>query len=598
MRRPTPLLPLALSLFALATAFAGTAPGQEARNSTKTIRPEPSALAAKAGMQVQWRDSVDAALTEAAESGRPVFWYVPTIAGSFMDRKTELDRYMMAGPFSWPRTIELLNEHYVPVRQPANKALNARYGIERIEFIEPGYLVLTPEGEETARLDRITTFHPRWFLTPLERLVGLEPSESDTPFAIRQTPVVDPDSPRIEGPPEGAGFLLGVQAFLRGDDAGGEAFWRSAIERDPSHPLAAKMAMELEGYGPFLRGFEVFGPLPDGALVRGEGSQSAAPYEESVLWTRGVEFLAGLQTDGGGFEDSFYDYGGTDGLPNVHVAVTAVCGVALETARADHERAVTAFDLARRYLLDDANLNVADTDEQIWAHLYRLRFLAACMDGDAEAKAWALAPAQRIATTICEAQTSNGPWAHEYPNPMVTASCLVALADVARHGVTVPEQVVDRGCAALERSRTEAGAYTYYMPRGEARARVEANVGRGPLCELALHLWGRSDQERLLAAVRASFEHEEPFFRVRKYDNHSNIHAFGGFFFWYGLRGRVEAISHLEDAAARTRFAERARQQILALPEFDGCFVDSHEIGRAYGTGMALWCLRVLNAID
>jgi len=30
---------------------------------------------------------------------------------------------------------------------------------------------------------------------------------------------------------------------------------------------------------------------------------------------------------------------------------------------------------------------------------------------------------------------------------------------------------------------------------------------------------------------------------------------------------------------------------VLAIPEIDGCFVDSHEIGRSYGTAMALMCL-------
>jgi hypothetical protein len=29
----------------------------------------------------------------------------------------------------------------------------------------------------------------------------------------------------------------------------------------------------------------------------------------------------------------------------------------------------------------------------------------------------------------------------------------------------------------------------------------------------------------------------------------------------------------------------------LKLPELDGCFVDSHELGRVYGTAMALLCL-------
>jgi hypothetical protein len=32
----------------------------------------------------------------------------------------------------------------------------------------------------------------------------------------------------------------------------------------------------------------------------------------------------------------------------------------------------------------------------------------------------------------------------------------------------------------------------------------------------------------------------------------------------------------------------------MELPEFDGCFVDSHELGRCYGTAMALLCFDVL----
>ena len=36
------------------------------------------------------------------------------------------------------------------------------------------------------------------------------------------------------------------------------------------------------------------------------------------------------------------------------------------------------------------------------------------------------------------------------------------------------------------------------------------------------------------------------------------------------------------------------KKLVLDLPEFDGCFVDSHELGRAYGTAMALLCLAAL----
>ena len=40
-----------------------------------------------------------------------------------------------------------------------------------------------------------------------------------------------------------------------------------------------------------------------------------------------------MQRTNGGYYDSDYDFGGTDSLPNVHVAVTALVGMALLDAR-------------------------------------------------------------------------------------------------------------------------------------------------------------------------------------------------------------------------------------------------------------------------
>ena len=80
-----------------------------------------------------------------------------------------------------------------------------------------------------------------------------------------------------------------------------------------------------------------------------------------------------------------------------------------------------------------------------------------------------------------------------------------------------------------------------------------------------------------------------------KYDDHTDNMGYGGFFFWYDMRGRCEAISQLTDDAKRKKLNEKQKQLILKLPELDGCFVDSHELGRCYGTAMALLCLARCN---
>ena len=114
---PAPRLLVLAVAAVIATSIAASI--ATAQNSMRKIRPQPSKLAARAGTAVSWRQDLQAAQKESKKTGKPVFWYVPTLRGSPMDRKREIDRYMMAGPFCWPRLISLLNQHYIPVRARA-----------------------------------------------------------------------------------------------------------------------------------------------------------------------------------------------------------------------------------------------------------------------------------------------------------------------------------------------------------------------------------------------------------------------------------------------------------------------------------------------
>ena len=580
------------------------------QNSGKKIRPEPSAKAALAGMQVKWRESLEAALAEAKTTGKPVFWYVPTVAGSFMDRRTELDRYMLAGPFSWPRTIALLNEHYIPVRHVATREERKAFALEMIEFIEPGYLVLDGTGGELARQDRITTFHPGWFLGPLAARAGVEgapggfPGTANEALAARLiegrfTETVPADAEAM--------FLHGVGLFRTGRGKKAFAAWEQLLAKFPDHPLAAKVAMEMEGHGPLVHGFEIYGPLPAEALVpSGRGTLVAAGvYDENELWGRSLDYLVAMQRASGGFEDSIYDFGGTDGLPNVYTAVTAI----IATGLLEHGAQLTQPDArlekilagALAYLADEGNVNVQDTDEQVWAHLYRARCLSRWL-ALRPANAKEVRPVlERIARALVDMQGQRGSWYHEYPNPFVTASCLIALHGIAGAGIEVAgaKEAVAAGTEALLRCRSEELAYSYgESRRGRVRAQIEFSVGRTPVGELALALSTAGKDGDLEKAVALSFAHEKHLLPIRKYDDHTSSFAYGGFFFWYDMHARVEAMAALPAGEVRTAAVQRQRAQILGLPEIDGCFVDSHENGRCYGTGMALWCLAILDRLE
>ena len=91
-----------------------------------------------------------------------------------------------------------------------------------------------------------------------------------------------------------------------------------------------------------------------------------------------------------------------------------------------------------------------------------------------------------------------------------------------------------------------------------------------------------------------AFEHPELLASVRKSHDDANRYGYGGFFFWFDKLSRSEALMALEDQPKRATLRDRQRQLILDLPEFDGAFVDSHELGRGYGTAMALLCLAAL----
>ncbi|MDE0914107.1 MAG: hypothetical protein OSB57_02880, partial [Planctomycetota bacterium] len=563
-------------------------------NSGRKVRTTPSALAAMAGSAIEWRVDLETAREEARKTRRPIFWYVPTIHRSPMDRQPEIDRYMLAGPFSWPRVTAFINEHFIPVRMAAGSEECKDHGLEQFTFVEPGWIVLDRKGKEIAREHQITTFHPARFLEPLARLAKQDnPAADGLPGAL--------DDPAVSL------WMAGVEAWGSSKDDEARAHWRTLTEEHAGHPLAWKAAMELEGHGPFVHAFETYAEVPAEALEPNPDGTQSLPgvYDEPAIWEHSARFLLASQRANGGWEDSTYDFGGTDSLPNVYVAVSAICTIGLleYSARLDEpDPAIeAALERAFDYITAESKLNREDTDEQFWAHAYRSRCFTRWLElrpDNAERVRPAL---QSAIDDLIAIQGRSGAWSHEYANPFVTADALIALAHAKRLGIE-PEKlpaIAEQGLSSLLLCRTSDGAYSYNQPRrGKARASIESSVGRTPLCELALTLWSAREANGLEKAVALSFEHEEHLLPAQKYDDHTSSYAYGGFFFYYDLHARTEAIAELPKGSLRKRSAKRQHDQLMGLPEFDGAFMDSHEIGRCYGTGMALWCLGTLNAIE
>lgn len=594
----------------------------------KKIRAKPSVATQACGSLVAWRPDVATAMADAAKQNLPVFWYVPTLRDSRMDRKPEVDLYMRAGPFSSPPIIDLLNERFIPVRAIPDREMAEKFDLRRLDYIEPGFVVLASDGKLLDRVDRISTFHDNWFWFRLLRHAGPAKPEADRMRAARQVVIQEEEAEEAAAMEValfalGAGkasdaagrlwpwrvrgtnrtrFHYGAALWLSGRHVDAKAHWKDMAGTQDAWTQRA--GAEAQGYGPVGRGLHSFRTLPVQAFLPTEAAGTRlkrTAKDREFIRRASIELLLDTQDVSGAWRDSIYDYGGTASLPNVYVAGTALAGLALHAHLVSHEgiptdlldRVRAARDRAIVFCLDEKNLALEDKNEIVYAHTFRAIFLARAIPflrGDRQEKAQARLRA--IARELIKSQLDNGSWRHEYPNPFVTAGAVHALRLAEAMGSPVPESTYARARQLLERARGDDGTYTYAAPRGNRRgAAVEFSAGRMPICELGLLAAGGSSQRDLEYAIQTAGDQQKWLDRVRKYDDHADQFGNGGFFFWYDLFYRAEAIDRLEDPAAMQKHRERLLTSVYSLTEFDGTFIDSHELGKSYGTAMALLVL-------
>ena len=77
---------------------------------------------------------------------------------------------------------------------------------------------------------------------------------------------------------------------------------------------------------------------------------------------------------------------------------------------------------------------------------------------------------------------------------------------------------------------------------------------------------------------------------MRRNDFHSDGEL-GGFFFFHSIYHASEVVRLLPEDEQRPHW-QRFLALLQEIPELDGSFLDSHELGRSYGTAMALLTLK------
>lgn len=534
--------------------------------------------AAQCGSEIPWLLSLNEAHRQAKATGKPIAWWIPRIEDSPMDRKLVLEKYWLSGPFMMPGVIDLLSQEFVPLRLAGTPGVHKEFGLAVGDFIEPGFVFLGADLKVIHRVDRLTTFHEDWLVHLLQgvlRKAGREVPERkvERSEGRRAIEAGKPDPGLFElVAGDEARWFHGVALHLVNRDAEGRAEWKKIKEGR----WAWKAAAELARDGPFARGFEIYEALPPEALKEGLPATSTLPRERADV-ARAVRFLLQTQRNNGVWDDSAYNFGGDDSLPNVYVAGTALAALALRTW-GDPKQIETAIIRAEAYLKDEKRIAEDDDDEIAWAHAYRLLYFA--RTGNKEMM-------ERLILKLGRLQKPSGVWQHEYDNPFVTATILHALEEARLAGAEIPAGMTRRAAGALKSTRDARGVFSYEFP-GKGGA-VEGAAGRMPFLEYALTFSGQAKPEGVKAALAVSFKHHALLERVRKYDDHADGYHNGGFFFWYDQYGRAAAARGVDDAASLAQ----QRAIVLATPEFDGAWVDSHELGRTYGTAMALLTLKL-----
>jgi hypothetical protein len=564
----------------------------------------------------------------AAKQQRLILWYCPRVWGLHMYRAVLPDRYMRATAFCDPGVVDLIKAKFVPLRMCCDEATGKALNLKPFDFVEPGFVILTPDGKVVHKMDHFRTFNADWFRAALVEVLKRNPEYNkcagdsvedlirggdDAKALDRATNEQKALILRRAGRYEEV-VRLGCSATQRGaallalkriEDAKAtlalvsdpeglyyqaaidlwtgknpEPRLKSLVARYPDSPWAWRAgANVVKGedslpMGPLTHHFEDFFYRPQEGLPT---STRLPSTDADAAVKRALDFLLRAQWEDGLWRDSRYAYWPDPKiLPNVWMAVTALSAMALtEWRELDPERVNSALKRADAVLRDEKRLN-PDQHEEIYAHAFRLHYFAHLKD---------TAMLNRIVARVCAMQDAQGYWEHEYPNPFVTGVVVHALWTARKAGADVPGPVFRRAADALMKTRGSGGRQTYRLD-GQPPDNEKSSMSRTAICELALFEAGQLDLPAVVAGVEAYWKFVDRLEAVRLCDYHSDGRLAGFFYFHAGFH-TLEA-ARACDAAVSASSGKRFREKLLANPEFDGSFVDSHEIGKSYGTAMAL----------
>lgn len=357
-------------------------------------------------------------------------------------------------------------------------------------------------------------------------------------------------------------------------------------------------------------------------LCPAEEPASTKSIDEAI--SAGIDFLIADQNPNGSWGSARQ----TKGLniyapvPGAHdafrvavtaMAISALCDSGLaESAGPPRE----ALDKAEIYFLEalpTVRRASADAIYNVWTHAYGLQALADlyARTEDATKRARYLTLINQQLDRLTRYESVDGGWgyydfragtarASSSSISFTTATCLVAMHEVRGiEGVQLPQPVIARAIAAINRQRKSDHSYLYgeYLNARPLYGinRPGGSLGRSQACNLALRIWGDdtiTDTIMLEWLQRLEDRHGWLDIGRKRPVPHESWFAVAGYFFYYGHYYAACGINLLPEGA-RAASRQLVADLILPLQEKDGSWWDFpfYSYHQPYGTAFAVMTL-------
>jgi len=249
-------------------------------------------------------------------------------------------------------------------------------------------------------------------------------------------------------------------------------------------------------------------------------------------------------------------------------------------------------DMRRRYAGDATGRMAATAIEA------RLKAIAATQLGDG---GWHYANIPGVAKAVFNPRAKLPPFGASASTSFLTALHVLALRDARAQGVKIDPALLDRAGKVLLALKSEQGGFLYSnrrkaLPRPNNRLKdygIRGSMGRLALCTLALADLGLLEPKELHAAVEQFIQHHLLLDRVygKGGSHYPKLHNNASYYWLFGYCYTAELARRLADSAGGKKLRATLVSKLLSKQKPDGSWLDCPNLGKAYGTAMAVLAL-------